>query len=144
VSDIVSTCRECGAPYTAKQLEAFNECIKCGEPFLIGRESDKRPPLDLTGFRRLAMAAVEQGNGPIALELLDLHLPSFLALFGEMARAIAALSGECRCRSARIIGAKPLKHDPCPHVRARRALHRGGFTQQDIETLRKQIPLCVR
>lgn len=136
-----STCRGCGTPYTAAQAEAFLACIKCGEPFMLGKEGDKRPPLEPAKFRQMVQAAIEQDNGITALELLDTHLPPYMTLLQEMARAIASLMGQCRCKEMRIIGAKPAKGEPCPHVRGMRALRRLGLPDTDIEALRQSIPL---
>jgi hypothetical protein len=131
-------------PYTAQQADAFTECIKCGEPFMLGRENDKRPPLDPTGFRKMVQDALEQDNGIAALELLDTHLPPFMALLNEFSRAAASLMGECRCKDMKIIGAKPGPREPCPHVRAMRAFRRLGLPEKDIAALRQSIPLRIR
>ena len=139
---IVATCRGCGAPYDAKQLEILDACTKCEAPF-VPRESDRRPPLALEDMRKRMVAAVEAKDGDVALAVLTEQTPDLYALIGELLRSVVALNGACNCTRAHITGPKPGKLEPCPHRRAMRALTRAGVRQQDIDLVRRSLGLIV-
>jgi predicted nucleic acid-binding Zn-ribbon protein len=138
-STFVATCGECGKAYTARQLLVLDACIDCGVVF-----HESIPPRDLSATRWQVEAVLLDGNGEGALEILREDWPHLRQAVGELARAVVALNGTCRCTEATVIGRKPARDAMCPHLRAARALRSVGVGDDEVRLLRDCLPLRLK
>lgn len=117
-----ATC-SCGATYDQSQLARLSACLACEEPFF-----EPPAPIDLPALRQAVFYALEQSNGGVALELLSVQVPQVLDVIDELADVLEALMGRapCRCAESVVIGGKPNRRTPCPHVTGALALARAG------------------
>jgi hypothetical protein len=115
-----ATC-SCGATYSEDQVQRLDRCLACQEPFF-----EAAAPVNVPAIKEAAFYALEQSNGGVALELLRTRVPQVLDVVDELVDAVTALMGPCRCAERPIIGGKPHRRTPCPHVVGARALRAVG------------------